>query len=227
MAPAQLVGGAAACASEADEGCAGFDWWSLDPNNTKMVHLLNMAVCSHDRMMSCRVDGDCSFHEASSKCIKKSKYIEFSAFPFYGIVDKDGPRPDPSVDKPKFDPIVKYAATGPNQWVTGPGTGTRTGSRTIFGAGIVEQNNSMIASAASGRKIFPEMWRFSRTIRSPTTNPYRRLRMVRSSARSSRPIEACIIEGVLLCMEMLLEVARWGGIQKHQTGLMEELMGVC
>ena len=119
--PAQLVGGAAACASEADEGCAGFDWWSLDPNNTKMVHLLNMAVCSHDRMMSCRVDGDCSFYEASSKCIKKSKYIEFSAFPFYGIVDKDGPRPDPSVDKPKYgDPIVKYAATGPNQWVTGP-----------------------------------------------------------------------------------------------------------
>ena len=76
-------------------GLCGFDWWSLDPNNTKMVHLLNMAVCSHDRMMSCRVDGDCSFHDPSSKCIKKSKYIEFSAFPFYGIVDKDGPRPDP------------------------------------------------------------------------------------------------------------------------------------
>ena len=52
VALAQLVGGAAACSSEADEGCSGFDWWSLDPNNTKMVHLLNMAVCSHDRMIS-------------------------------------------------------------------------------------------------------------------------------------------------------------------------------
>ena len=81
MAPAQLVGGAAACASEADEGCAGFDWWSLDPNNTKMVHLLNMAVCSHDRMMSCRVDGDCSFHEASSNVSRRANTSSLARFP--------------------------------------------------------------------------------------------------------------------------------------------------
>ena len=96
------------------------------------------------------------------------------------------------------------------------GTGTRTGSRTTFGAGIVVRSNLMIENVLSGRRIFPEMWPFSRITPYRTTHLYRRLRMGRSSARSSRPIEGFIIEGVLLCMEMLLEVARWGGTPKHR-----------
>ena len=94
--PVLRVGGAASCSSPADEGCAGYDWWSLDPNNTELVNLLQVR------------DGP------------NPKYVEFSAYPFYGIVDKDAPRPSIQ-DRPDFgDPIVKYAATGPNQWVTGP-----------------------------------------------------------------------------------------------------------
>ena len=113
---------------------------------------------------------------------------------------------------------MKYAATGPNQWVTGPRYWDEDWLKDHFrrrdcGTKQFDDRECSFWSQDLSRDVaFLENYTVS------YNKSIRRLKMGRSSARSSRPIEACIIEGVLLCMEMLLGVARWGGIPKRRMG---------